>query len=85
MDELQRFGLAETTLAALLMNNSALVQIRGGDIRKAAELLERATDLNRLIDPERPVSSVKTAEISPSSTWNLDCSALAAQQIDAAH
>jgi serine/threonine protein kinase len=83
MDELQRFGLGETTLAALLLNNWALVQIRGGDIRKAAELLERATELNRLIDPDRPVSTVRLMNLAHTNL-ELGRSDLAVQQIDAA-
>jgi len=83
MDELQRFGLDETTLAALLLNNWAIVQIRGGDIRKAAELLERANELNRLIDPDRPMSSIRLLNFAHIN-MELGRTDLAAQQVDEA-
>ncbi|MEO8187076.1 MAG: serine/threonine-protein kinase [Burkholderiaceae bacterium] len=83
MDELQRFGLAETTLGALLLNNSALVQIRGGDMLRAVTLLERAAELERLIDPERPASPVKLINLA-NVNLELGRAELAGRQIEAA-
>ena len=86
MDELQRFGLGETTLAALLLNNWALrLQIRGGDMRTRSGRAVGTCDRAEPVDRSGSVGKHRRALMNLAhGNLELGRSDLAVQQIDAA-